>query len=247
MTRWKAAGIHLSISMLIGLVVLSLLFLVWYPSPYFRASGGEELALILLGVDLVLGPILTLVVFKSGKKSLRFDLGVIALLQFCALAYGLHVIVQARPAFIVAAVDRFSVVAANEIEPDELAGGSKPQFSTLSWTGPRLVAARLPTEAKERTALLFSAAAGRDVQMFPRYYVDYAGEAAHLLGRAKPLAELRSKGAEGAKVLDRWLGHQQRPESELAWLPINARRASLTMIVDAKSGAVIKALPIDPW
>lgn len=248
MSRWKAAGIHLSISLLIGLVVLTLLFLVWYPSPYFKASGGQELTLILLGVDLVLGPLLTLVVFKAGKKSLKFDLSVIALLQLSALLYGLHVIVQARPAFIVAAVDRFNIVAANEIKPEDLAKGTTPEFSTISWTGPRLVAARLPADPVERSNLMFAPSeGGAELEWRPATYVDYASEAKTLLARAKPLADLRAKGAGAAATLDAWLKDHPRPETDLAWVPINSRKASLTMLLDARSGAVVDALDIDPW
>ena len=248
MSRWKAAGIHLSISVLIGLVVLTLLFLVWYPSPYFKASGGQELTLILLGVDLVLGPLLTLVVFKAGKKSLRFDLSVIAVLQLSALLYGLHVIVQARPAFIVAAIDRFNMVAANDIEPEDLAKGSKPEFSTLSWTGPRLVAARLPEDPALRTEIMFAAGGGgADIEMRPITYVDYADQAKALLARAKPLSELRARKPAVVGTLDAWLKDNGRDETSLAWVPLETRNASLTMLLDAESGAVVDALAIDPW
>lgn len=248
MSRWKAAGIHLSISALIGLIVLSLLFLVWYPSPYFKASGGQELTLILLGVDLVLGPLLTLVVFKAGKKSLKFDLSVIALLQLSALLYGLHVIVQARPAFIVAAVDRFKVVAANDVDRASLSKGSTPDFSTLSWTGPRLVAVHIPTEPAARSALMFAETlGGAGVEFQPEYYVDYATEASTLLARAKPLAELRKKNAGAAPTLDAWLRASGRSEADVAWVPISSRKAGMTMLLDARSGAVVDALDIDPW
>ena len=246
MSRWKAAGIHLSISVLIGLIVLTLLFVVWYPAPYFQATGGLDLTLILLGIDLVLGPLLTLIVFKAGKPGLKFDLAVIITLQAAALVYGLHVITSARPAYIVGAVDRFVVVAANEIEPADLADARDPQFASISWTGPRLVAARLPTDPQERSELAFSGFAGRDVQNLPRYYVEYAEEAGNLLTRAKPLADLRGKGPDAAAAIDTWLREHAKPESELVWLPIDARKASLTMLLDARTAAVVGTIDIDP-
>ncbi|MBX3692115.1 TfpX/TfpZ family type IV pilin accessory protein [Dokdonella sp.] len=246
MSRWKAAGIHLAISVLIGLAVLTLVFGVWYPSPYFQAAGGQELTLTLIGIDLVLGPLLTLVVFKAGKPGLRFDLGVIVVVQAAALLYGLHVIASARPAFIVAAVDRFVVVAANEIAPADLAEARDPRFASLPWTGPRLVAARLPSDPKERSDLLFAGFAGRDVQNQPRYFVDYAEEADHLRARAKPIAALRDRQADAAAAIDAWLKEHAKPESELAWLPVDARKASLTMLLDARTGAVLGVIAIDP-
>ena len=74
MSRWKAASIHCSISALVGLIVGFLLFGLWYPPPYFHAAGADELILLLVGVDLTLGPLLTLIVFRSGKRGLKFDL-----------------------------------------------------------------------------------------------------------------------------------------------------------------------------
>src|SRR5262245_26907069 len=107
MTRWKAAAIHSSISAVIALLVGALLFGVWYPPPYFHAAGADELVLLLVGVDLGIGPLLTLIVFRSGKPGLRFDLWVIACAQTVALIYGLSIMLQSRPVFLVAAFDRF--------------------------------------------------------------------------------------------------------------------------------------------
>lgn len=247
MSRWKAAAIHLSISVAIGLMVLALLFLVWYPQPYFTAAGGQGLIIILLGVDIVLGPLLTLILFKSGKKNLALDLCLIAAIQASALFYGLWVIAQARPVFIVAAIDRFELVSATEIDPADLAKASKAEFRQLSWTGPHLVAARRPIDSGQRNTLLFSGFAGKDIQTFPEYYVEYADEVANLLKRAKPLSGLRQTKPETATRLKAWLEKHQREESSVVWLPINARKAALTMLLDAKTGEALDALPIDPW
>ena len=247
MSRWKAAAIHLSISVLVGLLVLALLFLVWYPHPYFDAAGGEQLVILLLGVDLVLGPLLTLILFKSGKKGMLFDLCLIAVIQASALVYGLYVIAQARPVFIVATGDRFVLVAANDLDAADLAKGNKPEFRQLSWTGPRLVAAPIPADQKTRNDLLFSALAGKDIQVFPEYYVTYADEATNLLKRAKTLANLRESKPESGPLLDAWLKNHKRDESDVVWLPMIARKAGLTMLLDAKTGEVLDALPIDPW
>ena len=247
MSRWKAASIHLSISITVGVLVFALLFFVWFPQPYFDAAGGQELILVLLGVDLVLGPLLTLVLFKSGKKGMVFDLCMIAIVQTSSLVYGLHVITLARPVFIVAAVDRFNVVAANDLDPADLAKASDPKFRSLSWTGPRLVAARLPTDPEKSTALMNSGVAGKDIEKFPEYYVPYGDEAHALLARAKPIEPLRQSSPSAAAAVDAWLSKHQRSNDSVAWLPIVARRDSLTMLLDAKSGAVLDALPLNPW
>jgi hypothetical protein len=247
MSRWKAASIHLSISITIGLLVLALLFLVWYPQPYFDAAGGQHLILVLLCVDLVLGPMLTLILFKSGKKGMLFDLWMIAIVQSTALVYGLHVISQARPVFIVAAVDRFNVVAANDLDPADLAQGSKPEFRSRSWRGPRIVAAQLPPAGEERNDLIFSALGGKDIEQFPKYYVDYASEAGNFAASARPLKRLRHANPDATPVLDRWLAQHHRSEEDTVWMPVNTRTSALTMLLDKKTGAVLDALPIYPW
>ena len=247
MSRWKAAAIHLSISALIGLLVASLLFLVWYPPPYFRGAGASELIVVLLAVDLTLGPLLTLVVFKAGKKGLAFDLAAIATLQLGALLYGLLVIAQARPVFIVAAIDRFNVVAAKDLGDADLRQASSPRFASRSWTGPRLVAVQRPADSAARSDLLFSGLAGKDIEKFPQYYVDYSVAAPALLARAKPLADLRQSHPGSAEAIDRWLARRQRSADATRWLPIEARSHSLTMLLDGHTGAVLDALPIDPW
>lgn len=245
MPRWKAAAVHLSISTAIGLVAAALIFGLWYPPPYSHAAGADELVLLLLGVDVVLGPLLTFVVFRSGKKSLKFDLTVIALLQACAFFYGASVVVRARPAFVVAAIDRFVLVAATDLDRADLAK-AKPGFDRIPWTGPRLVGAALPDDPDERTDLMFSSMGGKDLEKHPQYYVDYDQIATHLLTRAKPLETLRNAHPEAMPLLDGWLRRHQRDAASVVCLPIVAR-TEVTMLLDRTTGQPLDALPIDPW
>jgi len=247
MTRWKAAAIHLSISAAIGLFSALLIFFVWYPSPYGQALGAQQLVLLLLGVDVILGPLLTLVVFKSGKKSLRFDLAIIALLQVCAFSYGMSVVVRARPAFVVSVVDQFVLVGANDLDPADLAQGSKPAFQYVPWNGPMIVGSQIPTEFQAHTDLLFSGLAGKDIEKFPKLYVDYAGAAPGVLAHAKSLDELIGKHPPVQPVVDEWLTAHHREATSISWVPLKTRRVFMTMLLDSTSGQPIDALPIDPW
>jgi len=247
MSRWKAAAIHLSISALIGLASAALIFGVWYPPPYSHASGADELVLLLLGVDVVLGPLLTLIVFKAGKKTLRFDLSVIAILQACAFLYGTSVVIRARPAFIVGTIDRFVLVSANDLDAEDLSEGKKPEFRSISWTGPLLVGIEMPGGAVEQRDLMFNGAAGKDVEKFPKYYVDYASAAPEMLRRAHSLDELRKKRPEATSLIDSWLAGNKKTAADVVWLPLTAPHADLTMLLDPHNGSVLDALRIDPW
>lgn len=246
MSRWKAASIHLCISLAIGLIAALLIFGLWYPPPYAQAAGASHLVLLLLGVDLLLGPLLTLVVFKAGKKSLRFDLGVIALVQIAALAYGISIVVRARPAFIVGADDRFTMVSAYELAASDLADGRAPPFQSASWTGPRLVAAQRPMTPATQKALTDDLFRGKDLEYLPRYYVDYELEAPKLASRGRPLAELRNKPG-GSAVIDAWLRRGGREEGAVVYLPLRSSTSGLVMILEPRSGKLLDVLPIDPW
>jgi len=247
MTRWKAAAVHLGISACIGIGAAALIFGVWYPPPYSHAVGADQLVLLLLGVDVVLGPLLTLVVFKSGKKSLKFDLTVIALMQACAFFYGMSVVVRARPAFIVGRVDRFVIVSANDLENDDLKKATKSEFRSPPWTGPKIVGALLPTDIKQLNTVKFSSIAGKDLEKFPQFYVDYERAAPDLLKVAKPLDDLRKTRPKSVVDIDAFLNRHGLQENSVVWLPLDARLANMTMLLDRASGRPLGALSFDPW
>ena len=248
LTRWKAAAIHLGICALIALAVFACMALLWYPQPYFEAVGGTKLALTIIGVDVVIGPLITLVVYNPKKKSLRFDLAVVALLQIGALLYGIHVVYTARPVYVVFNVDRFDVVGANELFPDDWQALAPDEFKTLPLTGPRLVAADRPSDPKEQERLLFTAVmSGVDLPNFPQYFVPYHDRTAAVIAKSQPLAKLREKRPGSEAELTRVVETFGQGSDHLAFLPVRARKEDLTAIIDRRNGNVVKVLPIDPW
>ena len=248
LTRWKASAIHLGICALIAIAVFACMALLWYPQPYFEAVGGAKLALTIIGVDVVIGPLITLVVYNPKKKSLRFDLAIVALLQIGALLYGIYVVYAARPVYVVFNVDRFDVVGANELVPDDWQTLAPDAFKTLPLSGPRIVAADLPSDPKERERLLLAAVGvGVDLPNFPQYYHPYHELTAAVIAKSKPLAELRQKRPGSEADLTRMIEAFGQGSNHLAFLPMRARKEDLTAIIDRRNGNVVKVLPIDPW
>lgn len=239
MTRRKATLIHLCISLVIGAAALTLLLGVWYPPPYFSAAGADVLALLLIGVDVVIGPLLTLIVFKPGKKGLRFDMTVIAVLQIAALIYGMNAVATSRPVFLVAALDRFELVGANEISDVDLAAGSEPQFRERSWTGPRLAYVEIPTDPDEYSHVQDLAFAGIDMQNVPRYFMPYSPHSAHMLERAQALDALFAKNPAARTVIESSLRERGRNLTDAVWVPLIARNKDIVMLLDKKDGSVI--------
>lgn len=127
-TRGAAFAIHLALSILILLVLLAVIFFIWFPRDLIYAGGIDGLK-ILMGVDLVLGPVLTLMVYKRGKKGLKFDLTLIGVVQISCLLAGLWLVFNERPLVQVMADDGIHLLAASDfkyhqIDPPELPGKS---------------------------------------------------------------------------------------------------------------------------
>ena len=245
LTRWQASGIHLLISALIAAATLAVMLLVWYPPPLFELEGGLGLVFILIGVDVGIGPLITLVIFKSGKPGLRFDLWTIAVLQSCALIYGCYVVFEARPAFIVFVKDQFEVVSAVELTSADLQQARRAEFRRPPLTGPLLVAAEPPTDQKEAQELLFLAIEqGRDMRHFPKYYVPYAEYQQTVLAKGRTLEQVRRSEPEIARIIEHYLADSGRKEADVRYLPLRATRGWGAALVDARSGYLVKMLPV---
>ena len=76
---------HLAISLLIALIAIAIVFFVWYPAPLAQAVGVTSIFLMLLAIDVIVGPLFTLLVYKQGKKTLKSDLTVI--IQLSAFSF----------------------------------------------------------------------------------------------------------------------------------------------------------------
>jgi hypothetical protein len=244
MSRWSASGIHLLLSATIAGAVVAFMLTVWYPWPLFEAAGGSHLTLILVGVDVTLGPLITLIIFKPGKWGLKFDLAVIALMQLAALAYGIYTVYLARPVYLVYTVDRFDVVAVKDIDPQDLPKAKHPEYRSLPLGRPHYVAAQMPADLDAKQKILETSLAGKDLQMYPQYYVPYEQEAQNALARAKPLDVLLTRDA---KAVRGYLESAKRSQASVKYLPLRAQAKDAAVLIDAVSGAPLKILLIEPW
>lgn len=247
LSRWKASAIHLAGSALIAATLVVLMLALWYPGPYFNAMGGRTLLLVLVGVDVVIGPLITLVIFDPKKKSLRFDLSVIAALQLSALAFGGFVMFQARPVYNVFVVDRFEIVAANQVDANSLARAA-PEFRSLPLTGPKVIATRSIDDPDQRLRITMNVLrGGSDVSALPEFYVPYRDYAANAGARAAPLAELQGKRPAQAESIRNFVAASGRKPGDIGYLPMKARNRDAAVVVDVATGAILGFLPVDPW
>lgn len=244
MSRWKAAGIHLLISILIATVAIAAVILIMYPPPYTTSAGAGKLLMTLIGVDITLGPLITLIIYKHGKPGLKMDLAIIGSLQIAALVYGLYMIAESRPAYLAFAVDRFSLVPANAIS-DEALSNAPPEYSRRPWRGPTLVAAVLPTDsAKSESVLMSALAGGADVDALPEFYQPYRNQREVALRRAKPLRELLEMDDARRVAVNGWLN--DRHEGDFRYLPLK-RRGGFSTVVLNPTGDPAGVIDTDPW
>jgi len=242
MTRWRASGLHLLISVAVAVSVLALMLSLWYPGPLFEASGGNDLLFILVAVDVIIGPLITLAIFRSGKRGLRFDLAVIGTLQICALLYGMHVVYVARPAFIVFVGNQFATVSVAELDPEELAKATYPEILQVPLGGPLLAFADLPTDAKEIRQFAILGLMGHDLQKFPRFFAPYGERTTQVLANAWTLERTRKLEPQAGKIVDAWLAQSGTGAGDVRYLPLRARRAWIAVLIDAKTAQPVKLL-----
>jgi hypothetical protein len=246
--RLRAAAIHLALSAAVAGAVLALVFLAWYPPPLASLLGVDVVLLIVLGVDVVLGPLFTLIVFDRRKKRLAWDIATIAALQLAALVYGVWTIHQGRPAFVVLVKDRFEVVAPSELRPEAREAARDNPHARTDPLAPRWVAARLPDSAEERARITLEAATiGRDVQHHPHLYVDVADEVSDALRRALPIARLRALNPARGAEIDAAVAASGRSEDALRYLPLRAPAADGAVLLGHADGRVLGVARLVPW
>jgi hypothetical protein len=245
-TKRRAFVTHLAISASVVAVVCLMIFLVWYPAPYFAAKGAWNVLRILIGVDLVLGPALTLILFKPGKPGLLLDLSMIALIQLLALCYGTTVIYQERPYYVVFAIDRFEILTRRDVETAAVKGTA---FERKPAIGPMLVVASLPVDQDEFQRLLEETIfEGKpDVERRPEYWSPYVSRRAEVLARAGRLDELAARSPEAAEKIRRLERSLRRRLEELAYVPVVNGAAAATFVIDSESALPLAVLDVDPW
>lgn len=245
--KFIATGIHFLVTLLLAAVAAAVIFLLWYPDPFQTMIGGTELFLLIVGSDLALGPLISLIIYNSRKtrRQLLTDYAIVGVIQVAALVYGISTMAAARPAYIAFNVDTLYIVLAGSLSEKERADASDPQYASLPWNGPRYVAVVVP--AAERNDALFEAMAGNETQLRPRYYVPYGSRLEQLRERSRSLADLEKKNPAAKPLIDAALQGKTVQREALKWLPVRHARGFWTAIVDVTSGNVVAWVNLNPF
>lgn len=222
----QPASIHFFVSALIACSVAGVIFGIWYPWPYHEFSGGRNIFLLMTGVDIVCGPILTLLLYTTSKpkKLLYMDLGLIFTIQIAALLYGASMAWSARPVYLVAEIDRFKVITRAEISTADIERLPK-ELRTGVWKRPMIVGIREPNSIEERNKVLFeSLQGGRDYAERPEFYAAYAERSANKsLEKSKKLLDFVWKYPGLNAWAKSYAQAKNVPVELIRYLPVMAR------------------------
>lgn len=237
-----AIFIHFAGSLVLAAIALTFVFFIWCPGPLAGAVGVSGIIWLLLGVDLLLGPLLTAVVYKPGKSGLVFDLSVIVVIQLAAFGYGFSAIAAARPAWLVYSGYRFDLVQANELDHRFLAD-TPLAYRHAPWFGPGWVAARPPADTQKRNQLIFeSVGGGFDMPQRPDLYVPLGQERELIKRRAIALEKLGTMHGENAlrELRVSW------PEAD-GYFPLLAKSRHMSVLVNRDRGGVVAVVDLKPF
>lgn len=243
-SRLFAFGLHLLVSSILATLAAVMVFYIWYPGLLADASGVTDIFMLLIAVDVVIGPIITLIVFDRRKKELKRDLAVVGIFQFAALIYGMNAVFVARPVFIAYNADRFDLVYANDLTNERLAQAKHEEFRQMPIFGPKVIASPLPGDPDIAKEIVMGAILkGDDVQYMPKYYEHYSGNARN---KTQPIHHLESMNPNKKSTFKMLVRKYEAGNREIGFLPLMTKTEPLTVIVDNKSGAILEITELRP-
>ncbi len=241
--KLKASLYHFLISLLIVGAFLAVVKFYWYPGSLLDISGVFTILLILIGIDLTLGPLMTFIVYRPKKPKLKLDLAVIAALQIAAFSYGIFTVYQTHPLYIIYAGSGFSVIAANEVNPRE---ATDKTFMKSKLAGPNIGFAKSPDDPKEAADILFGAFAGEpDIHQRPKYYVPYDKHLDDIFSKSIDLTKLLDKD-DTKKELEKFF-NKHGDKDDFAYLPLEGKSKDVIWAFNRKTGKPAGVIDISPY
>jgi hypothetical protein len=235
--RLKAFGLHLATSATVLTIVLGLLYLGWYHWPGWHLADVGHVVLVMIGVDVVVGPLLTFVVAKSSKprRELTRDIAIIAAIQLCALSYGTVSLWHGRPLYYAFSETVLQLVQAYDIDASEWTLGNEknpelaPHWSSL----PRWIWAPLPQDKEESEKIVTAAiTGGDDVTSMPRYFKPWAQGAAALRTQLKIVDKVGYFPSSEKKKLKAMMQAAGIPSDRANAIPLTGRGYPLLAVFD---------------
>ncbi len=238
-SKAKAFLIHVALSAAVFAAVIWAVVAQWFPEPYFRIDGGLAMIALAAAVDLVIGPLITLLVYRPGRRDNALNFAIIAFLQAVALTWGVHVLHSQRPlyaAYIGGPVRTFFPVTGPLIEAAPPAAELRARL-----TGhPPLVFIPLAADPAQARGMLMSAMLGGPGLLSATHlWLPVEGRAlAAIVAEARDRAALEALAPESGQLIDEFVAKRGARFEDFAFVPLRGRYQSALLALHKGDGAV---------
>lgn len=246
----RAALIHFLISFVLIVGLVAYVLLAWFPDGLHLLTGGLGLFFVLVVVDLVCGPGLTMILYDPDKSKLkwRIDIALIVTIQIAALSYGVVQISKTRPIFLAFEGDRFRVVQVLDIDLSRISE-APIALQSFSLTGPRPLGVRL-AESNDRDYLssVQESIRGFHPAFRPSRWLPYDAQVGQIRSVAKPLSALEVNDLNSKTILDEGINSTGLDRGRLGYLPlVRDFTTDWIVLIDLQTAYPVGWLPIDGW
>ncbi len=245
-SKKQAVVSHLVISLGIFTVLLYFIVVHWYPQLYFATDGGWQGIRIIAGVDIIIGPLLTLVVYKPGKPGLKMDMAIIALLQVFALTTGVYFVYNERPVASIYADGAFHPVSGQVLQEAGLDSAILRHFGD---SNPVLVFFAMPPEQDRALALRQTAMREARPVFLDSAYLQALNQQnlARIATEALDMPKyLQDKPAADQERYQQFLAERGGLQPQWLFVPVRSRYEWRIGVIDRATATLIATLDIRP-
>jgi hypothetical protein len=247
--RLKAFSLHLLSSATVLTLILGSLYLGWYRWPGWHLTDVTRVVFVMVCVDVVLGPTLTLIIANKNKprRELVRDIGIIVVVQLCALIYGSVSLWSGRPLYYAFSENVLQLVQAYDIDAADAEAGSRqnPGLAPHWYSLPRWIWAPLPQNAEESEKIVASAVTGGgDVISMPKYFKPWEDGLPSLRGQLKKVDDVAYFAKSEKTRLKERMKAAGLPDDQSNTMPLTGRGHPLLAVFDPatlKITATLKA------
>jgi hypothetical protein len=238
--RFKAFGVHLLCSAVALTLVLSALYLGWYHWPGWHLTEATHVVLVMVGVDVVLGPLITLIIANPRKprRELARDIAMVVLVQLTALGYGTTTLWSGRPLYYAFSVNCLQVVQASDIDP-AAAGAARKQELDLAphwYSLPRWIWAPFPKDPQEADKIFQGVMhGGYDIVGLPQYYKTWEAGLPELRAQLHKVHDIRFFSPKEKALLTKRMQVAGLATDQANAIALTGRGSSLLAVVDPRS------------
>jgi hypothetical protein len=248
--RFKAFYLHLLASATALTLILGSLYLGWYRWPGWYLANATQVVLVMICVDVVLGPTLTFIIANKNKsrRELTRDIGVIVVVQLCALIYGSVSLWNGRPLYYAFSENVLQLVQAYDVEAAESDIGRRqnPGLAPHWYSLPRWIWAPLPQDAEVRNKIVSSATSGgSDVIAMPRYFKPWEDGLPSLRNQLKKVDDAAYFGKKDKQKLKEKIKVAGLSDDQLNSMPLTGRGHPLLAVFDPVTLKITRTFKAD--